>query len=80
MRLCYSRMQLVQIFPRESHEMVFEEHKRAFLLAEPTAGKDCASEALTEQKRRGTVVHLSPHVGMHDVPDARHNRAHPPED
>ena len=30
MRLCYSRMQLVQIFPRESQEMVFEAHKRAF--------------------------------------------------
>ena len=25
-RLCYSRMQLVQIFPRESQEMVFEAH------------------------------------------------------
>ena len=30
MRLCYSRMQLVQIFPRESQEMVFEAHERAF--------------------------------------------------
>ena len=26
MRLCHSRMQLVQIFPRESQEMVFEAH------------------------------------------------------
>ena len=31
MRLCYSRMQLVQIFPRESQEMVFE--------AAPAVGK-----------------------------------------
>ena len=30
MRLCYSRMQLVQIFPREGQEMVFEAHERAF--------------------------------------------------
>ena len=30
MRLCYSRMQLVQIFPRESQEMVFEAHERSF--------------------------------------------------
>ena len=30
MRLCDSRMQLVQIFPRESQEMVFEAHERAF--------------------------------------------------
>ena len=30
MRLCYSRMQLVQIFPCESQEMVFEAHERAF--------------------------------------------------
>ena len=30
MRLCHSRMQLVQIFPRESQEMVFEVHERAF--------------------------------------------------
>ena len=30
MRLCYSRMQLVQSFPRESQEMVFEAHERAF--------------------------------------------------
>ena len=30
MRLCHSRMQLVQIFPRESQEMVFEAHGRAF--------------------------------------------------
>ena len=30
MRLCYSRVQLVQIFPRESQEMVFEAHERAF--------------------------------------------------
>ena len=30
MRLCYSRMQLVQVFPRESQEMVFEAHERAF--------------------------------------------------
>ena len=29
-RLCYSRMQLVQIFPRESQEMVFEAHERGF--------------------------------------------------
>ena len=29
-RLCDSRMQLVQIFPRESQEMVFEAHERAF--------------------------------------------------
>ena len=30
MRLCHSRMQLVQIFPRESQEMLFEAHERAF--------------------------------------------------
>ena len=30
MRLCYSRMRLVQLFPRESQEMVFEAHERAF--------------------------------------------------
>ena len=30
MRLCHSRMQLVQISPRESQEMVFEAHERAF--------------------------------------------------
>ena len=29
-RRLYSRMQLVQIFPRESQEMVFEAHERAF--------------------------------------------------
>ena len=32
MRLCHSRMYLVQIFPRESQEMVFEAHERAFRL------------------------------------------------
>ena len=30
MRLCHSRMRLVQIFPREGQEMVFEAHERAF--------------------------------------------------
>ena len=30
MRLCYSRMRLVQIFPREGQEMVFEAHERSF--------------------------------------------------
>ena len=30
MRLCHSRMMLVQLFPRESQEMVFEAHERAF--------------------------------------------------
>ena len=30
MRLCHSRMYLVQVFPRESQEMVFEAHERAF--------------------------------------------------
>ena len=32
MRLCHSRMLLVQIFPREGQEMVFEAHDRAFRL------------------------------------------------
>ena len=32
MRLCDSRMQLVQIFPRASQEMVFEAYERAFHL------------------------------------------------
>ena len=30
MRLCHSRMYLVQVFPRESQEMVIEAHERAF--------------------------------------------------
>ena len=30
MRLCHSRMPLVRIYPRESQEMVFEAHERAF--------------------------------------------------
>ena len=30
MRLCHSRMLLVQLFPREGQEMVFEAHDRAF--------------------------------------------------
>ena len=30
MRLCHSRLFLVQIFPRESQEMVFEAHERSF--------------------------------------------------
>ena len=30
MRLCYSRMQRVQSFPRASQERVFEAHERAF--------------------------------------------------
>ena len=29
-RLYHSRMLLVQLFPREGHEMVFEAHDRAF--------------------------------------------------
>ena len=33
MRLCHSRVRLVQIFPRESQEMVFEAHERPFLMA-----------------------------------------------
>ena len=32
MRLCHSRMLLVQIFPREGQEMVFEAHDRTFWL------------------------------------------------
>ena len=32
MRLCHSRMMVVQIFPREGQEMVFEAHERAFRL------------------------------------------------
>ena len=38
MRLCYSRMQLVQIFPRESQEMVFEAHERTFHFFGGSAG------------------------------------------
>ena len=30
MRLCHSRMRVVQIYPREGQEMVFEAHERAF--------------------------------------------------
>ena len=30
MRLCHSRMNLVQLYPRESQEMVFDAHERAF--------------------------------------------------
>ena len=30
MRLCHSRMFLVQLYPRESQEMVFDAHERAF--------------------------------------------------
>ena len=30
MRLCHSRVFLVQIFPREGQEMVFEAHERSF--------------------------------------------------
>ena len=32
MRLCHSRVFLVQIFPREGQEMVFEAHERSFRL------------------------------------------------
>ena len=39
MRLCHSRMYLVQIFPRESQEMVFEAHERARDPAMDPAGR-----------------------------------------
>jgi len=30
MRLCHSRMPFVRVYPRESQEMVFDAHDRAF--------------------------------------------------
>ena len=45
MRLCYSRMRLAQIFPREGQEMVFEAHERSFRFFVSTAGGLCAIAA-----------------------------------
>ena len=38
MRLCHSRMYLIQVLPREGQEMVFEAHDRAFRFFAGAAG------------------------------------------
>ena len=53
MRLCYSRMQLVQIFPRESQEMVFEAHPGAVLPPSGGAGGVHSGCGLGEERAAG---------------------------
>jgi hypothetical protein len=38
-RLCYSRMLFVRAYPRETQEMVFDAHDRAFALFKGTCGR-----------------------------------------
>ena len=43
-RLCHSRMMLVRAYPRETQEMVFDAHDRAFALFRASA---CAGSTTT---------------------------------
>src|SRR4051794_7592412 len=38
-RLCHSRMLFVRVYPRETQEMVFDAHDRAFALFKGTCGR-----------------------------------------
>jgi len=43
LRLCHSRMLFVRAYPRETQEMVFDAHDRAFARAKPAAAAKAAS-------------------------------------
>ena len=72
MRLCYSRMQPVQIFPRESQEMVFEAHERAFRFF----GGVCRRGRGPNRQGSGafTATLRRPLSTLHDGVAARHAR------
>ena len=63
MRLCYSRMQLVQIFPRESQEMVFEAHERAFRFQEMCSHHLIEPVARPHARERTMCVHARGWLG-----------------
>jgi hypothetical protein len=54
-RLCHSRMLFVRVYPRETQEMAFDAHDRAFTLFKGTCGrgiKDWVLPAAMERVRR----------------------------
>jgi hypothetical protein len=50
-RLCHSRMLFVRAYPRETQEMVFDAHDRAFALFKGTAYEDHEGALYTKQFR-----------------------------
>ena len=81
-RLCHSRMMFVRAYPRETQEMVFDAHDRAFALFKllPNVGASCRRRFSTSysrpQSRRMEKLH-----GKHDrTTDAARSRAVPEPD
>jgi transposase len=61
-RLCHSRMLLVRAYPRETQEMVFDAHDRAFALFKGTCGRGIydnmktAVETISSAKAVSTIA------------------------
>ena len=55
-RLCHSRMMFVRVYPRESQEMVFDAHDRAFAFFEGTCTRGIYDSKEDERTVRGTVI------------------------
>jgi transposase len=47
-RLCHSRIMFVRAYPRETQEMVFDAHERAFAFLNGACDRDCGDP--TRQK------------------------------
>src|SRR6266404_6330810 len=55
-RLCHSRMMFVRVYPRETQEMVFDAHDRAFALFKGACGRGISLEDLLGALRQQQVL------------------------
>jgi len=62
-RLCHSRMMFVRAYPRETQEMVFDAHERAFAFFKGACRRGLYDNLWTSPAQ-GAL--LGPAVGMHE--------------
>lgn len=55
-RLCHSRMMFVRVYPRESQEMMFDAHDRAFAFFKGACTRGIYDSKEDERTVRGTVI------------------------
>src|SRR6202453_817694 len=63
LRLCHSRMMFVRVYPRETQEMVFDAHDRAFAFLKGACGRGVYDNMKTSPAQ-GDL--LGPAAGMHE--------------
>jgi transposase len=62
-RLCHSRMLCVRAYPRETQEMVFDAHDRAFALFKGTCGRGIYDNLWTSPAQGDPLASAA---GMHE--------------